>query len=358
MAITTRSLEGWALIASALAVVPPAWAQPGASGGGTTVEAKAAADRGKHAYDREDYATAARELGHAYAITRVPTMGLWYARSLAEAGKLREAAETYEQLLAFDPSGMSEQNRAAQQTAQDEAKTDLAALLPRIPVFVVDLDEGLAGATPVTVSVDGVEIAPDSWSSCRVNPGEHGVEARLGTTGLAVEARSGERANNGRSFSVKEGERWSVAVTEVEARDRAQEPLDEHPPAPRPPPPAETKPSHPLRPQRLAAYGAFAASAAGVLVYGIAGGYGVAKQQQMEDENDCWASGVGRACDFEDSESLVAYKTVRAVNITGLVVGLVGAGAGVTLLLVEPKTERGGLSARLGLGSVAVRGRF
>ncbi|MBN2197418.1 MAG: protein kinase [Polyangiaceae bacterium] len=367
MAMNAGSLIGWGFFALVVVVTPHAAAQSAAPPTGEAAEAAAAAtaaDTGRYAYERGNYRVAAEELGIAYRIRKLPTMGLWYARALGKLAKLTEAVAVYEEVLAFETSALPVEKRAVQQAAQDEARPELAALSAELAVLAIELDRGLAGgAEPVVVSVDGRVVDADSWASFRVNPGEHRVRARQGSAVLAVQARSGVQTSDGQRFSVRPREQWTLTIAVPAAPEptpKTARPTGAEAPTVGAEPGATRGDEPPARshPQRLAAYGAFAVGAAGVVAYAVSGAYGLGEKQSIDDRYGCTGTGSRQSCDVGDDDPFAAYERARAVNIAGLVVGLLGAGAGATLLLTEPQDERGAVAARVGRGTLALEGRF
>jgi tetratricopeptide (TPR) repeat protein len=129
---------------------------------------------GLEAYEAGQYSEALDKLEKAYAVARVPTLGLWSARSLYKLGRWREAEDRYRETVAL---ALPEGDRETQQRALEDARSELAALSPTIPNLIVEVD----GARPseVELRIDG-KPAPNTAPSHRLDPGAHHVEGFRG----------------------------------------------------------------------------------------------------------------------------------------------------------------------------------
>jgi hypothetical protein len=145
---------------------------------------------GLELYKAGRYSEAEAKLSRAYAVVKVPALGLWTARALEKTGKLVEAAELYHQVGLLQVSGG---DREVQEAAQQAAATEREALLPRIPKLKVQVEGAPAGESQVTV--DGVAISSALVGVKRpANPGKHSVVAKVGEQVVTeeVELREGE----------------------------------------------------------------------------------------------------------------------------------------------------------------------
>ncbi|HEX2674260.1 MAG TPA: hypothetical protein VHM25_25460, partial [Polyangiaceae bacterium] len=138
---------------------------------------------GVEAYQAGDYRTASEKLEKAYAVLRVPSLGLWSARALVKLGKWVEGAERYTQIGQL---GASSGNEAVQKRARADAESELAALTPKIPSITVQVTG--APLSEVSVQIDGAPIAPELLGEARpVNPGPHKIEGQRGDEHAVVE---------------------------------------------------------------------------------------------------------------------------------------------------------------------------
>ena len=110
---------------------------------------------GVEAYQAGRYPIASEQLERAYAVLRVPSIGLWSARALARNGKLVEASERYLELARLE---LSEGDQRVQQRALEDAAKELAELDKRVPSITVAV-EG-AKADEVTPWVGRERLCP------------------------------------------------------------------------------------------------------------------------------------------------------------------------------------------------------
>jgi len=93
---------------------------------------------------------------------------------------------------------------------------------------------------------------------------------------------------------------------------------------------------------------------AGLVAWAVAGGLAIAKKNDLSSE--CQAT-----CPLSASDDRNAYEAMREASTVGFVVGLVGAGAGATLLLSAPRgarTSTGTLTPWIGPQGAGISGRF
>jgi pentatricopeptide repeat protein len=85
---------------------------------------------GVEAFQANDFEAAEDKLRRAFAVVKVPTLGLWLARALAKNGRWVEAAEVYREVSRLEPTeGKVEAQREAQRAAAGELET-LAGKIP------------------------------------------------------------------------------------------------------------------------------------------------------------------------------------------------------------------------------------
>ncbi|WP_437726446.1 tetratricopeptide repeat protein [Sorangium sp. So ce861] len=134
--------------------------------------ARALANKGVELFDAGRYEDALTAFRGAEALVHAPPLVVMAARSCERLGRLIEARSLYQRVL--DEPLAATAPRAFQE-AQAEAKTELAALAPRIPTLEVALAGTAQGAVQLTL--DGEHIAPAT--PVQRDPGEHtlvGVE--------------------------------------------------------------------------------------------------------------------------------------------------------------------------------------
>src|SRR6476469_4563355 len=122
----------WLLSGAVLLSAPPLLAQ--SADESTRTAARALGNAGVEAYQANDFATATDKLEKAYAILKVPTLGLWSGRALIQTGKWIEASERFLEVTSLQvPAG----DVAVQKQAQADAAVELKTLTPRVPVVTV-----------------------------------------------------------------------------------------------------------------------------------------------------------------------------------------------------------------------------
>ena len=301
---------------------------------------------GVAAYQNGNYSEAADKLERAFSVLPAPSLGLWSARALEKSGKLVEASERYlEAARAPVEEGGA---REVQQKAQQEAATERAALLERIPKVIV-LIEG-AEPTDVKVHVNGVLVKSQLFGAGRpTNPGK-----------ILVVAQLAERKVEG-SVELAEGEKKSITL--------AFKPIASLPPvAPPPPPaPADQPPTAAAasggntadssiadsgaasaRWQPVAGWTAVGLGGAGLIVGGIMGGLALDKNAELR-------APCRNGCPQELSGNLSNYKAYKAISAAGLIGGGILMASGLTLLLTSGKksNQSATLSPYLGLAGAA-----
>jgi len=149
-------------------------------------------------YERGEYAAASAKFERAFAVVKVPTLGLWAGRAFEKLGMLVEASQRYREvtliaLAATDPQVL--------RTAQTDAQTAYDALAQRIPQLTLDV----TGATPseVSVTIDGKAVQSALLGAALpLNAGAHTVEGRRGqqVVGETLTLSEGERRTYALSF--------------------------------------------------------------------------------------------------------------------------------------------------------------
>lgn len=291
---------------------------------------------GVEAYQAGDFDGASDKLEKAYQVLRVPSLGLWSARALEKRGLWVEATERYREIarLPVDSGEI-----AVQEKAQADARSELAALEPRLPKVVIVL-EG-AETTAVRLTVDGKAVSAALVGvAIPLNPGTHRVEGIRGSDEVAADL----------TLSEASVERVTLRFAAVEEAAPV--------PAPTPEPPARVGAEEPP-----AARGAFvtdtlpwilvgtgvAAGAAGTVVYLMA------DADNTEIEQKC---GPDRECGEEHRGLVSEFNTLRTVYPILWISGGVLAAAGTAIVVFRPSA--GGAEVSLGLapGALLASGRF
>src|SRR6187399_372866 len=168
-----HSQRFWALaLALGLVVASPAAAAPSDADRAT---ARQLGYQGVEAYQAGDFKTAEDKLHRAFAVVKVPTLGLWLARTLTKNRRWVEAAEVYREVSRLE---VTEGKVEAQREAQQAAERELGELVGKIPTLVIVV-EGTT-SSQVVVQVDGVSVASAVLGEARpVNPGQHQIVGKF-----------------------------------------------------------------------------------------------------------------------------------------------------------------------------------
>ena len=263
---------------------------------------------GMTAYQAGDYTVASEKLEKAYRVLRVPSLGLWSARSLVQLGKLVEASERYTEVQRLKPEGGDE---AVQRQAQVDAETELSALVARVPSLIVELEGAEAAQTKVTI--DGVAINSELIGELRpTNPGRHVVVGVRGSDEARVEVE------------LAEGERKPVRLVFAAS--------DATPSAPASAAVSSEGDSGSAGTRRVVGWVSIAAGGAGLAVGATFGALAMSKRSELEDSGYC----RGDECLDVAGDDVRTLRTQRTVSTIGFVAGAALAAAGAVLVLTSP----------------------
>jgi hypothetical protein len=308
--------------------------------------ARMLAQEGHEALERNDFATAADRFARANALVHAPTLMLGLAQAEVGLGKLVSALETYNQILR---QGLPPNAPEPFILAVDEARKDFAALAPRIPSVIIQIQGG--GAAAVKVTIDGTDVPAAALGVKRaVDPGKHAVRA------------------SAEGFVTRE-----VAVTVAEGKTETVtlrlEPAPIAPPGAPPPPKLEPTPPVVVPSRRGAPPPSSAGSTQRTLgIVGLAvGGAGIGLGAAMgglviAKHGDLAQSCRGGICPSNQQAALDTYHTYSTVSTVGFVAGGVLAATGIVLFATAPRPRpRLGsvvLDPVLGPGWFGAQGRF
>jgi hypothetical protein len=293
----------------------------GGTAGAQTVDpatrgaARTLGNDGVKAYQANDYATASEKFEKAYSLLRAPSLGLWSARALAKLGKFVEASERYLEVTRLTVSGGDE---AVQKQAQADARTELDALVPRIPSIVIAIE----GATPseVTVNLQGVDVATELVGERRpANPGHVVVIGRRGQEEVRAEAdlSEGEQKTLRLAFAPIRPGAGTAAATQTSA------------------PPASEYKGKPGSTQRLLGWISIGVGGAGLAVGGVFGSMAMGTQSDLDDSGDC----VDQKCEPSQQDNVDKLGTQRTISTVGFIAGGVLAATGIVLVFTAPKGD-------------------
>lgn len=274
-------------------------------------------------YDTGYYAAALEKFDAASSLVPAPTLSLYSARCLVKLGRLVEASERY---LAATRMTLEKKAPTVMLRAQVDAAVERDKLLPTIPQVKIEVS-GPAGAG-VKVLLDGRELPRAMLGEkLPVDPGKHVVRAVRADTAIEREV--------------------SLAPSETTQILLALPPL--------PPPPAPITP-----PLRVAGWVGVGVGAAGLVAFAVNGAIALALGDSLGNDPLC----EDNLCDPSLQGKVSAYGATRVPTTVGLVAGVVGLGAGIPLVLLNPVQTPGAASGKtrivpfVGAGGVGVRGSF
>lgn len=286
---------------------------------------------GIEAFEVRDFAEASEKLEKAYALMKVPSLGLWSARALVEQGRFVKAWQRYAEVIRLS---VSAGNATVQGQAQQDAANELAKLGPRLAWVRIHI----TGAPPEQVSLT-IDDAPVTHAKPKVpiavDPGRRAIEGEH----LARTVRT--------EVVLAEGQHTTAAL-----------PFPEIPRA---------APASGDGTLRAIGWTAVALGGAG-LAAGAA--FGISSLVDRDALHDSGCDLERNRCAFEQRELVDAYNSKLVVSGAGLIAGGALAAAGTYLLLFattgssesEGAPESPAASARVQLrvapDSVALHGHF
>jgi hypothetical protein len=350
-------LLGSAAVLSGLLFALPSAAQTDDQRAG----ARAAATQGGQAFNEHRWSDAIDMFTRAESLVHSPVHLLYMARAYDKLNALVKERECYIKINNEDlPANASQPIRDAKQAAQKEGE----ALEPRIP-YVSVVVQG-AGAAPVTVTMDGVQVPQALVGVPRpVDPGEHRFEATAPNMDSAVS-----------SIAVREARSETVVLTlhASATPTAAVAPVPTAPvPGPAPgfvgyapgtppegsPPPPGADQSHGISPITWVAFGVGAVGLGLGTVFALQ-----AKSKSDDASSQCHQPGPDGQSNWCTPQAGSLYddaRSARTIAIVGFVVGGVGVAAGTTLLVLglqKPKATAARVIPWVGLGSAGLSGRF
>jgi hypothetical protein len=270
---------------------------------------------GQDALDRSDWRKAEELFRRAETLYHAATLTVGLARAEAHLGKVVEASEHYERVIAENVT-----RSAALARALEDAKTELPAVQARRARLTVNVTWG-SSATPsnLRVTLNDVPQKADTLGAPRfVNPGHIVVVASA--DGFAPETR-------GVDVTAGKDETLSIALD----------------------------PAGSGSVMRSVGIGALAVGGAGLIMGAITGGLVLAKHGTLAGE--C-ASGCATPTAQSD---LSTYHTLGTLSDIGFIGGAVLAGGGLTLILLAPKStssQSASIRPYIGPGALGAVGTF
>lgn len=317
-----RALLGALLLTVACVLTlaaPAAAAEPTAADRAT---ARSLAREGFEALKTDDFVTAEDRFRRADALVHAPTLVVDHARALVGLGRLVEAHERYSLVLR---EGVSPNAAWPWKRAYADAQKEIEVIKQRLAWLTIEI-AGPTAPTEPEVSVDGKPIPAAAVGVRRAtDPGERTIKA--GAQGFYSKEETvvlGEGAEQTVRFELEAMPPEAVAAA---APPEAQgSPSDQAPAAPSPAEPAA---------DNTLAYVALGVGGAGLVAWGVSGIFFL-KERSVLAEN-C----TNDECDQDQQQHKDRYDTLGWISGISAAVGIAGAAAGVTLLLLnEPSTSQ------------------
>jgi hypothetical protein len=333
-----RSRSAFAAVAAAcLMLGAPAPARAQDADPSVASAARQIGFEGVQAYEAGRYEEALDKLQRAYDLVKVPTFGLWSARSLVKLGRLVAASERYLEVTRIQ---LAPDARDIQKKAQGDARTELEALKPRIPNLTIAVAGAPTGSARVTMDDKPV---PNALLGVQapVDPGRHVIEARVG-----------ERVER-RDVTVAEGASETVRIAfPPGAVATGPAPTATTAPTSTPPAPSAT----PGRSSPAFTIAAVAIGGGGLALGAITGALAIGKRNDLEGNVEC----RNDECLPDAHDEVDSLDVLRLVSTIGFIVGGAGIATGITLLVVDGGGNNNAPSAVLSVtpGGGTVRGSF
>ncbi len=320
--------------------------------------ARAAATQGSTAFDQQRWADAVDLFSRAESLVHSPVHLLFKARALVQLGQLVKARETYLEITR-EPAPATPSPSLS--NAQDAARTELAALEPRLANVLIKV-EG-AGAADAVVTMDGVKLpAALVGISSPVDPGEHkfqatgnGVQSELvalvskegGSDTVSLELKSApDVVSPGATPALAQASPGAVPVASNTAAPVAD---------------VSAQSAHHGAGLRVGSYVAFGVGAVGVAVGTV---FALTAKGKYDDANAlCESFPCNLTRDQANRRTQFGKDgdTDKTLSLVGFIAGGVGVAAGTALFVLSgKKSESGAASVEpwLGLGSAGLSGKF
>lgn len=295
----------------------------------TRSAARSLATQGSEAYQAENFEAAYDRFNRAYQLVRVPTVGIWAARSLAKLNRLVEASERY---LEIERTELAEGAPPEHQKAKEEARAERQELLARIPNVRVQIE----GADPadVFVTLNGKVLQSALVGvNTPVDPGKLNVKGVRGEQIVEATIEIAERQARDVKLVFKPAEAPAPAP--------GVEPAETSGPAA--PPPATVDSGAQRGPDRTLAYVALGVGGAALVAGGVFGVMAMGDKSDLDDQ--CTSD---RRCPTSAGDAIDSYDTKRTISSIGLIGGAVLVGAGAVLYFTADAGPSGEQQARVG----------
>lgn len=274
------------------------------------------ADKGFEQFEAADYKAAIEFFEQAEEKCHSPRLLIFLGLAHARSGKLLRARELFQQ-AADEP--ITPRSPASFREAQIEARKELEALKPRIPVLQLTLSGASASEAQVTLDDEEADVE-ELQRGRELDPGKHT---------LVVEAPGIDPTERRLILRESVVERIEIVLRTAEA--------------PPPPQPEGDRPS--LAPPIIA----LGLGAVGVGVGVITGAMSSSAVSDIKSRCE------GNQCLRSDAPAADRAETLGNVSTAAFILGGVGLAAGAALLILRPGDDDGGAPASAGSARAAPR---
>lgn len=334
-----RALLGRFLLVLATLLTLVVWAGPAeAQSAADRATARALAREGFEALKGGDFETAEDRFRRADALVHAPTLVVDHARSLVGLGRLVEAQERYALVIR---EGVAPNASGPWKRAYSDAQTEIEEIKGRLAWLTVKV----TGPDEPTVAIDGKPIPPAAIGVRRAtDPGDRTIVA--GGAGYL------EKEEN---LTLDEGEVQVLEIALEPDPNAATEEAEDPAPATTT---YEATADSANSDKRLIAYAALGVGAVGIIGGSVTGLLALRKRSQLNKE--C----VNAECPPSSEDKIDTYRNLGTISGIAYGVGLAGAAAGVTLLLLSEQDGSSGVDTGTAVApyfagnSIGVYGRF
>lgn len=267
--------------------------------------ARILADEGLSAFQRGDYQAAFEKFDKAEKLVPAPTIAIQIARSLDKLGRLLEARERYEAIVAEEIPKLAP---FVHHKAQDDSLRELDTLKPRIPTMSLKIDGPRADGLKLLIDDKPADLATFEGVDRAIDPGPHTLEIQRKDTSVA------------KAVKLAEGEHAKITIK-----------------LPRVGTPAPTIPESNEKRELMRGFGFLSLGVGGAgLIMGIStGAWAVSTKSDLDDA--C----KKRKCSSNLSYGRIdRYDALRTTTTVGLILGVAGAASGTLLLVLAPREEK------------------
>jgi hypothetical protein len=311
------------------------------------VLARRMADEGATLFESGQYEQA-RDLFHrANTLFPAPALELWEARSLNKLGRLVEAEERYASVKRYR---VRPEDSEVVRAAVAEATAEVDRLRKRIPTITIQLHGASPGDPAFVVQMAGKSL----------NPALIGLPIPTDPSAPTVILLHQNVEVTRETVVLKEGDR---RVVQLEASPPAPA-VSPHTLVPQPDverqsysastAPGESADYRPWYQRRSTGWVVTGVGAASLAVGVTTGIIAVGKHTSLSQ--NC----PNGACPDAYSDELDSFHTYRTISTIGYAVGIVGLGAGITILALAPRSSSAvaNVSLRVGTGAATVGVHF